>query len=80
MVCPSIFYRRNWLMPGSFPFPVEEFVPYTQHVNLRLVGQPDRGRPFEGYPDPVLGAVTPFSVNFGKNCPRFQTNLQKNDF
>jgi len=30
--------------PGLFPAKVERFVPQTPHVNLRIGGQPERGR------------------------------------
>jgi len=36
-------------------------------------------RPFEGYPGPDLGAVTPFLSTFGDSCLRFPKILQEVD-
>ena len=40
----------------------------------------DPSKPFAGFPDPVLGAVTPCLSTFGENCPRFPSFLSKMTF
>jgi hypothetical protein len=43
--------------------------------DLRRTHPPHHARLFEGYSDPVLGAVTPCLSTFGAKCPGFPKNV-----